>query len=86
MTRDELEKTIRSRPFRPFRLRMADGFRYNISIPDQLMMHAPNESNRIVIVGMPGGRTDHVDIGFAVAIEFPGPDEPLQHDQTEGER
>jgi len=70
MTRDELETAIRARPFQPFRLRMADGYRYEISIPDQLLMRPPSESNRMVVIGLED-EEHHVDIGFAVAIEFP---------------
>jgi len=72
MTRDELETAIRARPFQPFRLRMADGYRYEIGLPDQLLMRSPRESNRMVVIGMKN-EFHHVDIGFAVAIEFPQP-------------
>jgi len=38
MRRDEVEKIVQERPFRPFEIRLVDGERWNFSSPEQYVL------------------------------------------------
>jgi len=74
MTREELSSVLRKEPFEPFRLRMADGYVYEVNHPELVWIHPLDPSHRIAHVGLEGGGAHRIDLDLVAAIEHdPGP-------------
>lgn len=68
MTIDQFRSTIRQQPFRPFKIRMADGRSFDVSHPDFL---AQSPSGRTVIVFQPDESYSVLDLLLMTEIEVP---------------
>lgn len=65
MTLEQIAKAHDARPFRPFRIRMADGTSYEVNHPELLA-----RTNRIVLVAIPENDSFAVlDVMLITAIE-----------------
>ncbi len=67
MTIDRLRKTLRSQPFRPFKLHMGDG--RSLSVPHQDFVWIPPEGSRTLIVSTGGDDIEIVDLMLVTSIE-----------------
>ena len=67
MTIDQLRRTLRAQPFRPFKLHMGDGRSLRVTHPDFLWI--PPEGNRTVIVSTGADDFEIVDMRLVVSIE-----------------
>jgi len=67
MTIERLQEVHQARPFRPFRLHLADGRDVPISHPESL---AYERTGRTVVAVLPGGATHFVDLLLVTDIEI----------------
>ncbi|MBI4718914.1 MAG: hypothetical protein HY763_14000 [Planctomycetes bacterium] len=69
MTMDELMQMQRARPFRRYRLNLADGRRLTVEHPDFV---ARSPAGRTVVVYQPNARLEVVDLLLVVGLEVLG--------------
>jgi hypothetical protein len=69
MTTEALSRAHRARPFRPFRLRMADGGEVSVPHPEFL---AYNGTGRMAVVTDEGDGAEWVDLLLVVSLRFAG--------------
>ena len=67
MTNEQLRKTLRTQPFRPFTLHMGDGRALRVRHPDFVWI--PPEGRRTAIVSTGGEDFEIVDLMLVTSIE-----------------
>jgi hypothetical protein len=70
MTTEQLRTAIRATPFRPFRIRMADGRQFQIPHPDFLSM---SPASRSVVIYHPDDSASIVDLLLMTELELSPP-------------
>ena len=70
MTSEQFRATLRLQPFRPFKIRMADGRAFDVIHPDFV---AQSPSGRTVIVFQPDESYSLLDLLLMTELEVPGP-------------
>jgi hypothetical protein len=70
MTTEQLRSAIRSTPFRPFTIRMADGRTFSIAHPDFLSM---SPAGRTVVIYHPDDSASIVDLMLMTELELTPP-------------
>ena len=70
MTREQLRSALRSRPFRPFTIRMADGRTFSIAHPDFLSL---SPAGRTVVIYHPNDSASIVDLLVMTELELSPP-------------
>jgi hypothetical protein len=70
MTTEQLRSAIRSTPFRPFTIRMADGRIFSIAHPDFLSM---SPAGRTVVIYHPDDSASIVDLMLMTELELTPP-------------
>jgi hypothetical protein len=68
MTTEQFRATVHQQPFRPFRIRMADGRVFDVSHPDFI---AQPQSGRTVIVFQPDESYSVLDLLLMSELEVP---------------
>ena len=64
---DELRSAHRARPFRSFRLHLADGRQIAVTHPENLMV---SSDGRCAAVYVPGEGTETLDLPLVAALDF----------------
>jgi hypothetical protein len=67
MKTSELRRAHRARPFRPFRLHLADGRALSVTHPENLMV---SSDGRVAAVYVPREGLEIVDLPLTTALEF----------------
>lgn len=67
MTKEQVAEAVRTTPFRPFAVRMADGSRYQVPSPDHVSL---NPGGRILIVHA-DNYAKILDVALITEIEAP---------------
>lgn len=67
MKASELRRAHRARPFRPFRLHLADGREIPVTHPENLMV---SSDGRCVAVYVPREGTEILDLPLMTALDF----------------
>ncbi len=67
MNVNELRRAHRARPFRSFRLRLADGHEIRVTHPENLMV---SSDGLFVAVYVPGEGSEILDVPLMTAIDF----------------
>jgi hypothetical protein len=67
MNADLLRKAIRTRPFRPFLLHLADGRAVPVDHPENCLV---TSDSRCVMVYLPGEGAEILDVPLMTAIDF----------------
>ena len=70
MTTEQLRSAIRSTPFRPFTIRMADGRTFSIAHPDFI---STSPAGRTVVIYHPDDSASIVDLLLMTEIELAPP-------------
>ena len=67
MKADQVRRAAQARPFRPFRLHLADGREIPVGHPENVMV---TSDGRCVIVYLPGDGTEILDMPLVTAVDF----------------
>ncbi|HEX3657965.1 MAG TPA: hypothetical protein VHV55_19405 [Pirellulales bacterium] len=73
MTTEQLRAAHRATPFRPFKIRMADGRAFPVPHPDFLSI---SPAGRTVVIYQPDGAASIVDLLLMTELEWSPPGEP----------
>jgi hypothetical protein len=68
MTKEEIRERISQRPFKPFKVRLADGAEIKVPSGDHVHLHP---SGRTLFVHMARGGTKIIDVALVTALEAP---------------
>jgi hypothetical protein len=67
MKAEPLRRAVQARPFRPFRLHLADGREIPVGHPENVTV---TSDDRCVLVYIPGDGAEIVDVPLVTAIDF----------------
>jgi hypothetical protein len=70
MTIEQIRKSYEARPFRPFRLRLADGNEYRVAHPEFLML---SPGGRTIAVATPDDAIEIIDLLLVASLHFDKP-------------
>ena len=68
---DELKRALGTRPFRPFSVRMADGWEFPVSHPEAVAW-ALNETRSAICI-LPDGVREVFDVALVTSLGIPAP-------------
>jgi len=66
MTKEQIRDSITQRPFRPFKVRLADGLETEVPAGDHAHLHP---TGRTLFIHLPDGGTKIIDVGLVTALE-----------------
>ncbi|HEU0011583.1 MAG TPA: hypothetical protein VFT34_17335 [Verrucomicrobiae bacterium] len=66
MTKDEIRERISVKPFRPFKVRLADGVEIDVPTGDHVHLHP---GGRTLFVHLDRGGTKIIDVALVTALE-----------------
>jgi len=66
VTREEIRERVIQRPFKPFRVRLADGLELDVPTGDHVHLHP---TSRTLFVHLEHGGTKIIDVGRVTALE-----------------
>ena len=66
MTKDEIRERISTRPFKPFKVRLADGLEIDVPSGDHVHLHP---TGRTLFVHLDRGGTKIIDVALVTALE-----------------
>jgi len=66
MTKEQIRDSITQRPFRPFKVRLADGPEIDVPTGDHAHLHP---TGRTLFIHLPDGGTKIIDVGLVTALE-----------------
>jgi hypothetical protein len=66
MTKQQIQERIKERPFKPFKVRLADGFEIEVPTGDHAHLHP---SGRTLFVHLDHGGTKIIDVALVTALE-----------------
>jgi hypothetical protein len=69
---EDLRRAKDQRPFKPFRIRTADGREVEVKHPDAIAWE-PTEFPRTLICILPGGQWEVIDVGLVTSLGMESP-------------
>jgi hypothetical protein len=67
MSKDEIRERIKEKPFKPFKVRLADGLEIDVPTGDHVHLHP---TGRTLFVHLDHGGTKIIDVALVTALEL----------------